>query len=32
MEPSKTNIAKDQIRSLLSYAILAPSSHNTQPR
>jgi len=31
MDHGKTNITNDQIRSLLRYAILAPSSHNTPP-
>ncbi|MDR9425708.1 MAG: nitroreductase family protein [Marinobacter sp.] len=31
MRPDKLPPTKDQIRSLLGYAILAPSSHNTQP-
>ena len=31
MDLDKTPPTKDQIRSLLRYAILAPSSHNTQP-
>lgn len=31
MSSEKTPIPKEQITSLLSYAILAPSSHNTQP-
>lgn len=31
MSPDKLPLNKDQIRSLVSYAILAPSSHNTQP-
>lgn len=31
MNAGKTPISEEQIKSLLSYAILAPSSHNTQP-
>ncbi|KXS47324.1 MAG: nitroreductase-like protein, partial [Marinobacter sp. T13-3] len=31
MGPDKLPPTKDQIRSLLRYAIFAPSSHNTQP-
>jgi len=31
MAHGRTTITKDQIRSLIRYAILAPSSHNTQP-
>ncbi|MDL0430759.1 nitroreductase family protein [Marinobacter sp. TBZ242] len=31
MNPEITSITQEQIRSLLSYAVLAPSSHNTQP-
>jgi nitroreductase len=31
MSAKKTAVTEEQIKSLLSYAILAPSSHNTQP-
>lgn len=31
MNSRKTSVTSEQIKSLLSYAILAPSSHNTQP-
>lgn len=31
MKSGKAPISEEQIRSLLSYAVLAPSSHNTQP-
>lgn len=31
MNSGKTSVTAEQIKSLLSYAVLAPSSHNTQP-
>lgn len=31
MNSRKTSVTAEQIKSLLSYAVLAPSSHNTQP-